>query len=129
MTKREKVLAGAVAVILGAVALSRGVGWYRETLDTNRAELREVEQELSQARTAKLRGQRAITRLRRWQRQSLPTNSDIASSLYEDWLQKQLTEAGLKVSDLKSTKAMHAPNDRFQDFNFVVNAEGSLRQL
>lgn len=129
MTKREKVLAGAVGVILGAVALSRGVGWYRDTLDANRAELREVEQELSQARTAKLRGQRAVTRLRRWQRQSLPTNPDVASSLYEDWLQKQLSEAGVKVSDLKSTKAMHAPNDRFQDFNFVVNAEGSLRQL
>jgi hypothetical protein len=109
--------------------LSRGVSWYRETLDANHTELREVEQELSRARTAKLRGQRAITRLRRWQWQSLPTNPDIASSLYEDWLQKQLTEAGLKVSDLKSTKAMHAPNDRFQDFNFVVNAEGSLRQL
>jgi hypothetical protein len=129
VTKREKILAGAVGAILGAVALSRGVSWYRETLDANRAELREVEQELSQARTAKLRGQRAVTRLRRWQRQSLPTNPDIASSLYEDWLQRQLTEAGLKVSDLKSTKAMHAPNDRFQDFSFVVNAEGSLRQL
>jgi hypothetical protein len=129
MTKREKVLASAVCVILGAVALSRGVGWYRDTLDANRAELREVEQELSQARTAKLRGQRAVNRLRRWQRQSLPTNPDVASSLYEDWLQKQLTEAGLKVLDLKNTKSMHAPNDRFQDFNFIVNAEGSLRQL
>jgi hypothetical protein len=129
MTQREKVLAGAVGLMVVLWAGSSGLTRYRDALDRNRTKLRDAEQQLSQARTAKLRGQRAQTRLRRWQRQSLPTNPDIANSLYQDWLQKQLTEAGLKVTDLKGTKSAQAATDRFQDFNFRVDADGELSQL
>ncbi len=129
MTQREKVLAGAVGLMVILWVGSSGLTRYRDTLDRNRTKLRDTEQQLSQARTAKLRGQRAQTRLRRWQRRSLPTNPDIANSLYQDWLQTQLTEAGLKVTDLKGTKSAQAATDRFQDFNFHVDAEGNLSQL
>jgi hypothetical protein len=70
-----------------------------------------------------------VTRLKRWQKQSLPTNPDIANSLYQDWLQKQLTEAGLKVTDIKSSMGLRAPNDRFQEFNFKVEASGQMNQF
>lgn len=129
MTQREKVLAGAVGMMavlwFGSSALSR----YRENVEDNRAKLRDAEQQLSQAKTARLRGQRAITRLKRWQKQSLPTNPDIANSLYQDWLQKQLTEAGLKVTDIKGSMGLRAPNDRFQEFNFKVEAGGQMGQF
>jgi hypothetical protein len=129
MTRREKVLVGSVGLMavlwFGSSALTR----YRAAVDDNRAKLRDAEQKLSQARTAKLRGQRAVTRLKRWQKQSLPTNPDIANSLYQDWLQKQLTEVGLKVTDIKSTMGLRAPNDRFQEFNFKVEASGQAAQF
>jgi hypothetical protein len=129
VTQREKVLAGTVGLMavlwFGSSALTR----YRDAVNVNRTRLREVEQELSQARTAKLRGQRAVIRLKRWQDQSLPTDPDIANSLYQDWLQKQLSEAGLKVTDIKSSLGLRAPNDRFQEFNFKVEATGEMSQL
>jgi hypothetical protein len=129
MTQREKILAGAVGLMVvtwfGSAALTR----YRDAVESNRAKLRAAEQQVSQARTAKLRGQRALTKLRRWQKQSLPTNTDIANSLYQDWLQKQLTEAGLKVADIKSSAALRGPNDRTQQFTFAVTASGQLSQL
>lgn len=129
MTRREKMLAGAVGLMgvlwFGSSALTN----YRDSVDDNRARLREVEQQLSQARVAKLRGQRAVTQLRRWQQQSLPTNPDIARSLYEDWLRKELTDAGLKVTTITNSTGLRAPNDRFQEFNFKVEAVGKLAQL
>lgn len=129
MTGREKVLAGTVGLMavlwFGSSALTR----YRDAVDDNRAKLRDAEQKLSQARTAKLRAQRAVTKLKRWQKQSLPTNPDIANSLYQDWLQKQLTEAGLKVTDIKSSLGLRAPNDRFQEFNFKIEASGQMAQF
>jgi hypothetical protein len=129
MTQREKVLAGTVGLMavlwFGSSALTR----YRDAVDENRGTLRDAELEVSQARTAKLRAQRAVTKLKRWQKQSLPTNPDIANSLYQDWLQKQLTEAGLKVADIKSTLGLRAPNDRFQEFNFKVEASGQMNQF
>lgn len=129
MTQRERILAGAVGLMVvtwfGSSALSR----YRDAVETNRAKLRDAQQQVSQARTAKLRGQRAVTKLRRWQKQALPTNADIANSLYQDWLQKQLTEAGLKVADIKSSTALRGPNDRTQQFTFAVTASGQMSQL
>jgi hypothetical protein len=59
----------------------------------------------------------------------LPTNPDIANSLYQDWLQKQLTESGLKVTDIKSSLGLRAPNDRFQEFNFKVEVSGQMAQF
>ncbi len=129
MTQREKILAGAVGLIAVLWVGSSGLTRYRDAVEASRAKLRDAEQELSQARTAKLRGQRAVTRLQRWQKQSLPTNPDIANSLYQDWLQKQLAESGLKVADIKSSTGLRGANDRTQEFTFVVTASGQMSQL
>jgi hypothetical protein len=129
MTQREKILAGTVGMIAVLWVGSSGLTRYRDAFEANRSELREAEQEVSQARTAKLRGQRAMTKLRRWQKQSLPTNADIANSLYQDWLQKQMTEAGLKVADIKSSAGLRGGNDRTQEFTYVVTASGQMSQL
>lgn len=129
MTQREKILAGAVGLMVVAWFGSSALTRYRDAVETNRTKLRDAEQQVSQARTAKLRGQRALTKLRRWQKQALPTNADIANSLYQDWLQKQFTEAGLKVSDIKSSAGLRGPNDRTQQFTFAVTATGQMSQL
>ncbi len=129
MTQREKILAGAVGLMVvtwfGSSALTR----YRDAVETNRTKLRDAEQQVSQARTAKLRGQRALTKLRRWQKQALPTNADIANSQYQDWLQREFILAGLKVADIKSSTALRGPNDRTQQFTFAVTASGQMSQL
>ncbi|NOZ41387.1 MAG: hypothetical protein GXP24_14350 [Planctomycetes bacterium] len=128
MNDREKILAAAVAAM--GILWGANQGWekYQVTLEKNINAQQNVAQKLSTARTAKLRGQRAQQKLRRWQRQSLPTDPDIAKSLYQDWLQQQLTTAGLTVKEL-NLRSSQASSTSYRQFSFVVNATGKLEQL
>ncbi len=128
MNDREKILAVAVAALVAMWGASQGWGKYQTALEKNLNTQRNVGQELSTARTATLRGRRAQQKLRKWQRQSLPTDPDIAKSLYQDWLQQQLTEAGLKVKEL-NIRSSRTSSTSYKQFAFVVNASGNLEQL
>ena len=128
MNHREKLLAAAVAALVALWGVSQGWGKYQTALDKNLNTQRNVAQELSTARTATVRGRRAQQKLRKWQRQSLPTDPDIAKSLYQDWLLQQLTEAGLKVKEL-NIRSPRGSSASYRQFSFVVNATGELKQL
>ena len=128
MNDREKILAVAVASLVAMWGASQGWGKYQTALEKNLNAQRNVAQELSTARTATARGRRAQQKLRKWQRQSLPTDPDIAKSLYQDWLQQQLTEAGLKVKEL-NIRSPRSSSTSYRQFTFVVNASGKLEQL
>jgi len=129
MNPRERILASIVGLAALLWLANVGLTRYRAALESNRTTLSELELELSQARTAVARGENARERLLNWQRFSLPTNADIANSLYQDWLHHQLTEAGLKVTDLKSTRTLQGQSDSFQEFSYTLGAQGSLRNL
>src|SRR5215470_6077496 len=109
MTTREKKLSAAVAAVGLLWGGSRGLAAYREVLDRNMTEQNQAQDALSDARTAEARGLKARKDLNSWRRRSLPTNRDVAASLYQDWLRAQLTGAGLEVSQLtdKSTNRRH----------------------
>ncbi len=128
MSDREKILSAAVAAMVALWGLSQGWGKYQAALSKNLRQQQTIAQELSEARTATARGRRAQQKLRQWQRQSLPTDADIAKSLYQDWLQQQLTAAGLKVKEL-STRSPRSGSASYQQFSFVVSATGTLEQF
>ena len=128
MNSRERTLALVVAVL---VLLWGGtVGWerYQATLTNNQNQQRSTEQQLTQARTAAARGLRAQRLLRGWQRESLPTNLDIAKSHYQDWLRQQLVEAGLVVREL-SESTSHTAQKHFSQITYIIDAQGSLEEL
>ena len=129
MSEREKLLALAVGVLLLLVGLNKGYRAYQDALDGARTEQQTAEQALSTARAAVERGDRARLQLAQWQAQSLPANVDIAESLYQDWLHKQLTDAGLKVKQLREMSSRARRNDNYEQLTFSVTAQGSLESL
>jgi hypothetical protein len=128
MNTREKYLIAAVAALVAVWGGTVGWGRYQEALLRNETQQLAAEQQLSQARAATLRGQRAQRLLADWRKQSLPTNLDIAKSLYQDWLRQQLMEAGLTVRELNENSARTTYKD-FNQATYIVNAQGTLAEL
>ena len=128
MSQREKILAGMVAAMVLLWGATEGLARYRTALDRNEQEALDVQQELSRARTASLRGRRAERLVRDWERQSLPTNLDIAKSLYQDWLRTELDESLMIVKELRE----HSPRTsrkHYRQATFIATAQGSLEKL
>ena len=128
MNDREKTLALAV----GAMVLlwAANIGWtrYQSALQANQNNQTQVAQELSEAKTAVLRGRRAQSRLRKWNKQSLPTDPDLARALYQDWLREQLSTAGITVKNL-DVSMPRSSSKSYQQFTFTVSASGDLEQF
>lgn len=128
MNQREKLLVGAVGLLVILWGGTVGWGRYQAALMSNQNQQSSADQQLSQARTASARGLRAQRMLRGWRQQSLPTNIDIAKSLYQDWLRQQLIEAGLTVRELTESTS-RTTQKHFHQVTFVVNAQGTLAEL
>lgn len=128
MTSREKTLIGAVAAAGVLWFGTQGLTRYRETVERNTNLQLEAERNLSEARAAELRGQRARKQVNDWRSQSLPTNRDVAESLYQDWLRTQLTGAGMTVTQI-ADKSGSARNPQFGEVAIEVRADGALPQL
>jgi hypothetical protein len=128
MTHREKVLAGAVA---GAVAIwvgMQGLGSYRSAVDAADRLQETAERELEDAEFAVERGERAKGRLIEWSKRSLPTDREVAKSLYQDWVRAQLTAAGLQVEAL-TDRAITRRERHFGELSLEARAAGTLDQL
>lgn len=128
MTSREKTLIAAVAAVGVLWFGTQGLTRYRDTVERNTNLQMEAERALSEARTAELRGQRARKQVNEWRSQSLPTNRDVAESLYQDWLRSQLTGAGMTVTQI-ADKSGSARNPQFGEVAIEVRADGALPQL
>jgi len=128
MNQREKLLVGAVGLLVILWGATVGWGRYQAALMSNQNQRQSAEQQLSQARAVSERGLQAQRMLHGWRRQSLPTNLDIANSLYQDWLRQQLIEAGLVVRELTESTTRSAQK-HFRQVTFVVNAQGTLAEL
>ena len=128
MNQREKTLSVAVAAA-GLLYAGQG-GWqkYQAALERNSNQQLAAVDRLTDAQTALARGQKARKLLNRARRQSLPTNRAVAESLYQDWLRKELTLAGLTVSQL-SDRSLRARGGDFEDVSIEVNGEGTLAQI
>ncbi len=128
MSSRERNMAIGVALLAVAFFAYKGHARFRDVRQQNYRKLENVERELGLALEAAERGRKAQGRIRAWGKQSLPTDLDVAKSLYEDWLREQLTESGLSVSEIND-KSPGSANKRFQEISFEVKAGGSLGRL
>jgi len=128
MTHREKLLTGAVAAAGVLWFGTQGLTRYRDAVERNEAVKLEAEQALSEAKAAVARGQHARGQLNRWVRQSLPTNREVAESLYQDWLREQLKGAGLEVTQL-SENSGSGRAQQYGELAFEIRGTGTLEQL
>ena len=127
MTTREKRLAVAVA---GTVAIwfgNRGLSDYREAVEQNLDTQLQASEALVDAEIELELAQRARRQLNQWRRASLPTNVNVARSLYQDWLRDQFESAGLTLKDLTDNSS--GVGDEIIEVSFVASAAGSLESL
>ena len=128
MTQREKILAGAVAgtaVLWGAM---RGLERYRAAVTASDNLKSTAESALDDDEFAVLRGERAKRRLIDWGKRSLPTDRDVAESLYQDWVRSQVVAAGLPVEDL-ADKTFARREEHFGELSLELRTTGTLEQL
>jgi hypothetical protein len=128
MTQREKILAGAVAgtaVLWGAM---RGLERYRDAVAANESLASKAATALDDAEFAVQRGERAKRRLIDWSKRSLPTDRDVAKSLYQDWVRTQLTSAGLTVEQL-ADKSYARRETHYGELSLEARATGTLDQF
>ncbi len=126
MNQREKRLMAAVAALLVLWGASRGLTRYRDAVTESEDRQIAAEQSLGEAKTELARSERAISRLRDWLRRSLPTDADVARSLYQDWLQAELSGASVEVDEINDTSS-NVAGEHYRQLTFTVSAGGSLK--
>ena len=125
MNKREKLLAGAILLLIAAWGAKSLYGRYQTALDDRRTKLQDATTRLSDVNLAAAQGRSAVEQMEAWQQRSLPANSEKARSLYKAWLLAKAKEAGLTVSDIKLAPRTSS-SKAYDAIGYQVEASGSL---
>lgn len=124
MTQREKTLAGAIIALVCLWGGWRWLGSYTDGYDQRVAELSRLDNDLFDEQMEARRAREALLRLERFQGQSLPSDPEVARSVYSAWLIDTIKGAGLDLGSVK-----WASTRRYEDaataLTFGVNASGS----
>ena len=123
----------AMYIVLGAILLFYAAEWVVDTVLTKPLEdlqdkragyQRKIDKgmkDLIQARTA-------AKRLKEYERRSLPSDTEVARSQYQDWLLGTAGTVGLKDLTVNSSQPMNRKG-LFSVISYSVRAKGSLDQL
>src|SRR5262245_9639764 len=125
MNKREKILAGVLVAFLLLFVGRSLISSQQRTSALRANELQAVQQQLEKSTLAIASGRHAKKQLEKWQALSLPTDRDVAHTLYRAWLSQKIKDAGLNVEDIN-------PNERttvsttYRTIGYDVKARGTL---
>ena len=128
MNKRERMLAGAVLVLVvafGGVSLFKS---YSTSINSGQSKLDDAQKRLAEANRALALGRRAAHKIADLKARSLPSDRDKALSLYKAWLLAKASSAGLKVNDIKLAPRT-TPSTAFDAIGYSIDATGSLSSV
>lgn len=129
MKKREKLLAGVVGVILlGYVGNGLFQRALQGPLDARRERVERLKKEIARKEQQLRLAQQAGKKLTAWQRRSLPRDSDVARSLYQEWLLEVVGHAGFKLPNVDSGEPV-GKKGAYQRIGFSVRGRASLEQM
>jgi len=129
MKQRERILAS----VVGAMLVIFVGNWLFQAmlqgpLDERRSRgerlRKDIEKKEGQLRLARAAGEQ----LTAWQRQSLPTDLELARSLYQNWLLELVRVAGFAQPNVDSGETV-GKKDIYQKLPFTVRGQGTLEQL
>ncbi|MEX2114075.1 MAG: hypothetical protein WD845_12865 [Pirellulales bacterium] len=129
MNQREKILAAAI----GAIAVLYGGNWlyqsnYVAPLDARRADIDRLRGDIAQRELDMARFRKANQQLKRWQAQSLPSDPEIARSLYQAWLVGLVGKAGFIAPNVDSSEPI-TRKDLYTSLRFSARGRGTPEQL
>lgn len=128
MNQRERILAIVVGVLMFAVVGWFVQGWVAGAFDRRQQEITRLEGEVNAHKRRVDQGQRAARTIAEFEQRSLPSDPDVARSLYHDWLLAEIGKAGLIEPTVKPGSGQEVRN-LFVAQEFVITAKGTLPQM
>jgi hypothetical protein len=128
MTKRERTLViavGAVLAVLGCLLLGKTI---YDAAARRSATLANLQLEKTRSDAAFQRGLRYAEQLQAHSERALPANTELARSLYKNWLTKTVSEIGLSNVAIDPL-ASRRNGDVYELHPFTVTAIGDLEQI
>jgi hypothetical protein len=98
------------------------------SLDARSCGVSDAESQLESKAKKLSQAKRAVKRLKEYQAKSLPSDGELARSLYQNWLLERLEKAGFRDVKLGVLGA-RSRVDAFQLHTFNVGCRGNLKQL
>ncbi len=126
MNQREKLLAGAVALLFFAWGGARLWGQYQSAIDARADALVTAKGNLERAKLEAFKARAALNELDVLQARSLPSDRNVARSEYRAWLIRQLADAGLAYDDVKSAPGGRVSGDAYEALTFTADAVGDM---
>jgi hypothetical protein len=129
MNKREIILAAGVA----ALGVAYGGNWafqsyYVAPLEERQARIASLREDIGKRELDMARFRKANQKLKSWQAQSLPSDTEVARSLYQAWLVELVGKAGFLSPNVDSTEPV-TRKGLYSSLSFSVRGRGTLEQL
>lgn len=128
MTPRERTLAiavGAIVVLLGAWFIQQGIS---SRFRDRRALIENLEGDIAKQRLEALQSAAASRKRNEYEARSLPSQSDLARSLYQRWLLEQVQEADIE-KPLVSSVASRDEGGALTRHQFNISGRARLNEL
>jgi len=127
--RNEKIL----AALLVAVLVFAGGNWFFERalnspLAARRQKIAELRDEIARKELLVRHARRAGARLAEWEARALPSNTEVARSLYQNWLVQLVARAELDQPNVDSGEAVKKQGI-YERLSFTIRGRGSLEQL
>lgn len=126
---RQKILLG----VLGIMLLYFGGEWawihvVQGPLETRRSKIGRLQNDLDKRQKELARARKAVQELAAMEEQSLPSDPQVARSLYRAWLLQLVTKVGFANRNVEAGEPV-ARRGLFQSITFTVQGRGTLEQL
>jgi len=128
LAPREKRLATIVGVMAGAMAIWFAVSGVWKAFDSRNTQREAMRRDLQQKQFRTAQAMQTLERFAEWERRSLPSNREVARTLYQGWLLGTLAEAQLGNVQVDPGRTIEL-RGVYMKMPFSVRAQGSLSAM
>lgn len=128
MQPRELRLALVVAALVVLAVGKYALDTWMTGVSTREGRVLALRGEVDDKNLKVAKGKVAAARLAVWQKQSLPTDRQLARAQYQAWLRGLIEKAKLTSVDLNA-QVSPGRRDQFEQLKFTINGQGTLEQV
>lgn len=128
MQKREKILGAVACGLVLAVGGNYVYGKLSDSYNLRVGQIESLNSKIQDKEFEIQKGFRARKQLNSWNKTSLPSNSQLAATLYQNYLVSLLDETGMDEVDVGANRPV-SRGGVYQLLAFNIRAQGTLQQL